>query len=248
MAEVTYDPTPADQGEFNESELEALKIGEAQAESENKMLAGKFENAEALEKAYIELQGKLGEKKEEPSEEKEVTQEEESTEFDSGIFNTFQEEMGKGEVSDKTWEKIDQMEPRQLAEKFLEWEQSSYEDLSEGQVTELKNSVGGDEAYTNLMEWSNKNLPEQYVEAFDELVSTGDYAMIELALSGLVASYQNSNGYEGKMVTGKQAVSKADVFRSQAEVVSAMNDPRYDNDPAYRQDVFSKLERSNLQY
>ena len=248
MAEVTYDPTPADQGEFNESELEALKIGEAQAESENKMLAGKFENAEALEKAYIELQGKLGEKKEEPSEEKEVTQEEESTEFDSTIFNTFQEEMGKGKVSDETWEKIDQMEPRQLAEKFLEWEQSSYEDLSEGQVTALKNSVGGDEAYTSLMEWSNKNLPEQYVEAFDELVSTGDYAMIELALSGLVASYQNSNGYEGKMVTVNQAVSKADVFRSQAEVVSAMNDPRYDNDPAYRQDVFNRLERSNLQY
>lgn len=247
MAELTYDPTPADQAEFNESELEALKVGEAQSEAENKMFAGKFEDAEALEKAYIELQSKLGEKEEKPAEQ-EAEPVEESDEFDPSIFNTFQEEMGKGEVSDSTWETIDKMEPRQLAEKFLEWEQSSYEDLSETQVTSLKNSVGGDEAYSNLMDWSNKNLPEQYVQAFDELVSSGDYAMIELALSGLVASYQNSNGYEGKMVTGKQAVSKAEVFRSQAEVVQAMNDPRYETDPAYRQDVFSKLERSSLQY
>ena len=39
-----------------------------------------------------------------------------------------------------------------------------------------------------------------------------------------------------------------DVFRSQAEVVAAMKDARYDRDPAYRQDVFNKLERSQLQY
>ena len=50
------------------------------------------------------------------------------------------------------------------------------------------------------------------------------------------------------MLTGKPAKSGSDVFRSQAEVVAAMDDPRYDKDPAYRQDVFNKLERSNLQF
>ena len=39
-----------------------------------------------------------------------------------------------------------------------------------------------------------------------------------------------------------------DGFRSQAEVVQAMNDPRYDRYPAYRQDVYDKLERSNVQF
>jgi hypothetical protein len=39
-----------------------------------------------------------------------------------------------------------------------------------------------------------------------------------------------------------------DVFRSQAEVVRAMADARYEKDPAYRQDVFDKLDRSNIQY
>ena len=50
------------------------------------------------------------------------------------------------------------------------------------------------------------------------------------------------------MLTGKPAKSDGDQFRSQAEVVRAMSDPRYEKDPAYRQDVYDKLERSNVQF
>ena len=51
------------------------------------------------------------------------------------------------------------------------------------------------------------------------------------------------------MVTGKTAPPQSgDVFRSQAELVEAMNDRRYDSDPAYRQDVIEKLERSGLEF
>ena len=51
------------------------------------------------------------------------------------------------------------------------------------------------------------------------------------------------------MVTGKTAPPQSgDVFRSQAELVEAMSDRRYDNDPAYRQDVIEKLYRSDLDF
>ena len=50
------------------------------------------------------------------------------------------------------------------------------------------------------------------------------------------------------MLTGKAAETKGDVFRSQAQLVKAMSDPRYDNDPAYRQDVVEKLNRSDLDF
>ena len=63
-----------------------------------------------------------------------------------------------------------------------------------------------------------------------------------------MAEYENQNGYEGRMLTGKAPVERPDVFRSQAEVVAAMNDPKYDSDPAYRQDVFDKLSRSDVQF
>ena len=59
------------------------------------------------------------------------------------------------------------------------------------------------------------------------------------------SQYQEANGYEGTMLTGKAPTNTKDVYRSQAELVQAMSDRRYDNDPAYRQDVIEKLERSD---
>ena len=60
--------------------------------------------------------------------------------------------------------------------------------------------------------------------------------------------YEAVNGYEGRRLTGKAADTSGDVFRSQAQLVEAMSDPRYDRDPAYRQDVVAKLERSDIDF
>ena len=67
-------------------------------------------------------------------------------------------------------------------------------------------------------------------------------------MNGLKAQYENANGYEGRMLSGKAAQTSGDVFRSQAEVVNAMSDVRYDNDPAYRMDIMEKLDRSNIDF
>ena len=72
MATLTYDPSEAKEGEFTEQEQENIKVGEALEEQQNQLLAGKFKDAEDLESAYIELQKKLGEPKEETAEQPEV--------------------------------------------------------------------------------------------------------------------------------------------------------------------------------
>ena len=72
--------------------------------------------------------------------------------------------------------------------------------------------------------------------------------MIRLAVAGLKAQFDEANGYEGRMLTGKAAKTSSDVFRSQPELVAAMSDPRYDMDPAYRQDVMEKLDRSDINF
>ena len=92
----------------------------------------------------------------------------------------------------------------------------------------------------------NRVLPQELVQGFDQLVDQGNKYAIQLAVNGLMSMYQNENGEEPELITGRGAPDRADVFRSQAEVIQAMNDPRYDRDPAYRQDIFTKLERSNL--
>ena len=98
------------------------------------------------------------------------------------------------------------------------------------------------------MSWSQENLDQADVEAFDSIVDSGNARVIRMAVAGLKAQMESQVGFEGEMVTGKAPRQVADVFRSQAEVVAAMSDARYDRDPAYRQDVFEKLGRSNIDY
>jgi len=50
------------------------------------------------------------------------------------------------------------------------------------------------------------------------------------------------------MVSGKPPSNSTDFYRSQQDVVQAMSDPRYERDPAYRQDIMDKLERSDLKF
>jgi hypothetical protein len=257
MAELTYDPTPADQPEFNEAEQEALALGEAALAEQQAQYAGKFKDAEELEKAYIELQKKLGESNE--SEETEGVQREEETAEEEvspavSLINEASAAYAEtGELSAEMMEQFSSMSSQDLVNAYVEMQgqlpqAAPATDLSESDINVIKNSVGGEESYTNLMSWASENMDPADVEAYDALVETGNARSIRLAAAGLRAQYEAQNGYEGEMVTGRAPVQTADVFRSQAEVVAAMQDPRYDADPAYRQDVFNKLDRSQLVY
>ena len=260
MATLTYDPTPADQPEFNEAEQEALAVGEQAEADQQQMLAGKFKDAEALEQAYIELQKKLGTNESDNTEAQQETEEsepEEKVEEEEGnpnfnLLNKASEEFysNDGQVSPETLEELGKLDSNDLISAYIELQgqQRQSNDLTDAQANEIKSLAGGDEGYTELTKWAADSLDEGFIKAYDSIVESGDVRMIQLAVAGLKAEYEKANGFEGQMLTGKAAQAKADVFRSQAEVVAAMQDPRYDRDPAYRQDVFAKLDRSNLQY
>ena len=83
---------------------------------------------------------------------------------------------------------------------------------------------------------------------YDKVMENGDPVACYFAVQALKGRYEDASGVEGEMLTGKAPTNKGDVFRSQAEVVRAMTDTRYEKDPAYRQDIYDKLERSNLNF
>ena len=60
-----------------------------------------------------------------------------------------------------------------------------------------------------LLNWAKTNLPQDQINAFDEVVDTGSVQAIQLAVSGLKAEYDNANGVEGRMVTGKAPTTTA---------------------------------------
>jgi len=253
MATLTYDPTPADQPEFNEAEQEALAVGEAAAAEQEQLLAGKFKDAEALEKAYIELQSKLGSRDESTNEEVEEA-DSEVEEEDVSILDALWEDAQNGELSAETKEQLSKMNPAEVAAEYLKYRkqieesQPASEDISESEVAELRGIAGGEDGYNEMIAWASENLSPEDIQRYDNVIAGGNYDAISFAVEALKSKYTEAMGVEGQLFKGKPAASSKDVFRSQAEVVQAMSDPRYDKDPAYRQDVFAKLERSDLNY
>ena len=273
MAEtLTYDPsndtTTLDEQGLTPDEQDSLKVGEEMAEKEVQLLAGKYKDAEELEKAYVELQKKLGEKGDEdsettgdtePADSEEGTKEEEEVKEDSPAVALINEASAEyyandNKLSPETIEKFSSMSSQDLVNAYLELQQGQpaatqqQADLSQGDINSIQNSVGGETEYKNLVTWASENLDQNSITAFDNIVESGNKDAISLALNGLKSQYDNANGYEGRMLTGKAAKSSGDSFRSQAELLRAMNDPRYDDDPAYRLDVIEKLDRSDIEF
>ena len=253
MATLTYDPTEQAEGELSTEEQESLEVGEKLAEQQEQMLAGKFKNAEDLEQGYIELQKKLGEPKEEKAEpEKPKAKEEKSEEIDTSFLNTLWEEAKGGEYKEETLKQLANMDSREIAQMYLkdrsEAPEPTSQSLSEQNVTQLKGVVGGEGEYTNMMQWAGTNLTENEQKMYDAVMDKGDPMGAFFAVQALAYRYNDAKGVDGQMLTGKAAKSEGDTFKSQAQVVKAMSDPQYDKDPAYRQAIYDKLERSNLEF
>ena len=259
---LTYNPTDSEAGELTPDEQDSLQVGEKLAGEEEKLLAGKYKNAEELEKAYTELEKKLG-SNDEPAEEEEVEQttSEEDTETETSAEVALLNEANKeywdndGKLSEETIEKFSSMSSKDLVNAYLEAtkdnpppNQQQETDVAQQDINSIQNSVGGEKAYKDMIQWASNNLDDKAVSAFDDVVGSGNVQMIKLAVAGLKAQYDDNNGYEGRMLSGKAAQTSGDVFRSQAEVVAAMGDPRYDRDPAYRNDIYEKLDRSDLKF
>ena len=238
-------------------EQDSLAVGEKLQTEQEGLLAGKYKNAEELEKAYNELQQKLGARDSEEGEEGDTEERPEPTSSPavSLINDASAEYWDNGEsLTPETIEKFSSMSSKDLVDAYIEITKNNPQaataqqvDISDAEVNQIQNSVGGEGKYNDLVNWASNNLQRNEIEAFDNIINSGNSTAIQLAVAGLKSRYENANGYEGRMLTGNSAPSN-DTFRSQQELVAAMGDPRYDNDPAYRQDVIEKLDRSDLQF
>ena len=241
-------------------EQDSLQVGEQISQQEEQVYAGKYKSAQELEKAYMELQSKLGEQEDKGETEVAEKEPEDKPTLSEGatlITSATDEYYANGnELSPETLQKFSSMSSQDLIKAYMEVQQlPEYQqaqqtpvEISEAQVNQIKNAAGGEQAYANIINWAKTNVPAEQINAFDEVVNSGSVQAINLAVAGLKAQYDNANGVEGRMVTGKPPTNSGDVFRSQAELVAAMSDARYDRDPAYRQDIIEKLDRSDLEF
>ena len=116
--------------------------------------------------------------------------------------------------------------------------------LNDQEISEVKAIAGGEKGYDELMSWASDNMSDADAANFDEVVETGNKAAVTFAVKALMGQYEDAVGRDSNLITGKK--STTETYRSMAEVVRDMNNPLYDNDESYRDDVRRKLESSNL--
>ena len=227
--------------------------------------AGKYESVEELEKGYAELQKKLSgqeETTEEVSESKEEAAPANASEIygeyigsrldEAGVdyqgMNTKWQETGKLDDDDYT-----ALEgagfSKDMVEAYLDGVQYRAEQdsqLAAKEVAAIKNEFGGEQVYSEMIQWAAGNLDKAEGDAFNSMLKTSNPHQIRIAVAGIQAAYMNNAPREPKLVGGRAAKADTTKFKSTAQVVAAMNDERYATDPAYRQEVQEKLSRSKV--
>ena len=235
---------------------------------DNGLILGKFKSVEDLAASYKELEGKLGT----VTEEDQPQTEEEQTETNDTEFNAEEfygdglasvlEEVGidpqeisnrfteSGEINEDDYTKLGEAGfSKQVIDTYLDGLRggaTSGEDIATTQIQGIKDSVGGDDNYGKMVSWAIENLPAEEVKEFNTLTETANATAIKFAVQGLYSQYNNAMGVEPNLVSGKASSSGPTSYRSTAEVVTAMSDPRYGKDVTYTEDVQRRLGGSDV--
>ena len=241
------------------SEKPVEQVNETQpAQSKPDGLPEKFNSVEDLVKSYSELEKKLGgQSKEAIDPVSKATQKTEASKSDGKLeiaeqavsdagldMSSLQKEYSeKGELDDKSYEALEKVG---ISKQYVDNYIAGQEAIANQQAVEIKETVGGDEAYQEMVDWASKNMTEGEKQAYNKAVNSGDMDTVKLAVNALKGQFERANGVEPKLVTGKAQPTAEQGFESWAQVTEAMSNPRYAKDIAYQNEVKNKLANSNL--
>lgn len=267
----TTEETPAISPENEEMLKELNADPEAKAEEGEALLAGKYKNPEELEKAYKELESKLGQTSTTETETDEDTNQpadttEKETPTDGSAREIYGEFIGskleENEIDfnsmSNRWQETGQLEDadytelegagfnRTMVDAYLRGLAQDTE-MKAQEVNQIKADYGGEKGYQDLLQWAVNNLPQTELTAFNKMVNTGDINQAKLAVAGLDAKRTVAEGREPKLVGGRASKQSVARFESTAQLIEAMSDPKYSKDPAFRAKVSAKLKNSNIQ-
>ena len=241
----TENITLEQQAEMQEAEATGSSVEELQeedspvAEDRPEWLDEKFKSPEDMAKAYAELQKKLSSAEESTEEAKDNTVEGTQQEV---IANATLEYEQTGKLSEGTYEALENIG---LAQSYVEEYIQGQEALRTVSVTELHNSVGGQEEFDNMLSWASESLSEGEIDVFNSTVSTGTPEQRSMAIKGLHARYS----FESNSPSLKQGTTSGNAvkpFSSTKELQRAMSDRRYSEVPAYREEVEKRLSVSSI--
>jgi len=213
-------------------------------------LPEKFKSAEDLSKAYSELEKQFSNNKSkaEPVKEEvkkdglEIPKNAPVTGFDMTKFAD--EYTDKGELSENSYTELaKQGLDKSLVNEYIRGQKA----IAETQTSKVYETVGGQQKYGELIDWASKNLNEGEQTAFNDLTASGSIDQVKLAVQGLMTrAGMSKQEQQQEMIQGEVNNTSVESFGSVKQVTDAMNDPRYEKDPAYRNEVDKKLGNSSV--
>ncbi len=236
---VTTSQEPSGQDPVEEDSAEVEQKQEEAEEQQPEWLPEKFKTPEELAKAYNELETARGKESSKENKEESTESEAEVSNVSKAIQEASDAFYSEGGMTEDTYKSLEEAGvPREFAEAYVKGQQASIE----AEAAEIRDSVGGKENYDAMIEWASNTLPAQEIESFDEIVSGSSKNGASMAVKGLYARYLSEGGGSDVNIA-KGGTSKAAIqpFQSNAQVVEAMNDRRYETDPAYRAEIERRL-------
>lgn len=259
--EIRQEPQPESQEHVDAM---VAKAAEAQQEPQTENLESsakederpewlpeKFKTPEDLAKSYAALEKKMSqgtpsEEAAEPTTEIPTTENAEQAVENAGLdFDALQTEYQANQgLTDDTYESLAKSGiPREVVDSYI----AGQEQLASSLRTKTFDSVGGEEAYTSMMEWASTNLNAGEIEAYNNTMNGGNIDQIQMTVQGLKARYTAENGSEPQLISGDtNSANAGGRFDSVAQLTEAMRDPRYAKDAAFRQSVQNKLANSSI--
>ena len=245
-AEVTGAAAPNQvEADPNNAVLESKATPDASPAERPAWLPEKFKSAEDMASAYASLEQKLGSKEtnETPAPTAAPSKEVLAT---MDKFRPFSDEMvSLGKLSNESYTKLDGLGyPREMVDAYIAGQQA----IGASAVAAIKADAGGEEGFTAMGQWATNALPQAELDAYNAAVESGNKQQASLAVKGLYARYQASEGNNApKLLHGAaNRSSGAAPIRSNAELVSLMRDARYQTDSGYRDDVAKRLAMSDI--
>ena len=176
-----------------------------------------------------------------------------STEELAQAYQSLQAEFSKvkAELSQSTPEQESSPDPTPPLQEQAQPERSGPTPEEAAQYQQkIFEQTGGEAKYQAIRNWASGALSAQEAQAFDEAVTSGDVGRALTAVKGLQYDYLMATGFEPKLAGGRPPAPEQKGFESEAQVVAAMNDPRYlpgrDHDPAFVEEVTRKLVNSDV--
>lgn len=169
-------------------------------------------------------------------------------------MKAFSEEITtKGELSKESYDELAKLGyPKIVVDSYIKGitadARAQEASLAAEKIAEIKSSIGGEEVLTDMLNWASTNLSPEDLKVYNESVASRDAAKVKMAVMGLHHAYEQANGRTPNFIGGERLPNTAGVepFKSNAEVTRAMHDPRYDKDPAYRDEVARRLAVSDV--